>query len=82
MVHLLGDEPLSGCIPAFQSALIFSFPILRVPRLAATTAVVTFVAKLAIIANGLHWIPFCDDDSQTDNRRRRETVESDTQFKC
>ena len=45
MVLLPGDEPLSGCIPAFQSALIFSFPILRVPRLAATTAVVTFVAK-------------------------------------
>ena len=84
MVGCFGDEQLSGCIPDFQSALIFSLPLVPVSqRLAAATAVVTFIAKRQNwLSNGLRWIPFLDDDSQTDNRRRRETVESDmgTQF--
>ena len=74
---------LFGCIPDLQYALIFrlGLPILRVPWLAATTAVMAFVANdQNWLSNGLRWIPFCDDDSQTDNRRRRETVESGTQF--
>ena len=84
MVGCFGDEQLSGCIPDFQSALIISLPLVPISqRLAAATAVVTFIAKRQNwLSNGLRWIPFLDDDSQTDNRRRRETVESDmgTQF--
>ena len=79
MVGCFGNEPLLifGCIPDLQYALIFRLG-LPVPWLVATTAVMAFVAKNHNwLSNGLRWIPFCDDDSQTDNRRRRETVESD-----
>ena len=43
-------------------------------RLAAATAVVTFVAKRQNwVPNGLCWIPFLDDE-HSDNRRKRESA--------
>jgi hypothetical protein len=53
MVGCFGDVQLSGCIPDFQSALIFSLPIVPLSqRLVAATAVVTFLAKRQ---NWLSW---------------------------
>ena len=80
MVGCFGDSQLSGCIPAAQTALIISIPFVPISqRLAAATAVITFLAnRLNWISNGFRWIPFLDnDDSDSDNRRKRDTIESD-----
>ena len=79
MVGCFGAE-LSGCIPAAQTALIISIPIVPINRrLAVATAVLTFLAnRLNWKSNGFRWIPFLDNnDSDTNNRRKRETIESD-----
>jgi len=79
MEGCFGSGPLSGCIPAAQTALILTVsPGRLVTRLSVLAAakIVNYIAEAQDWnENGFRWFPFLDDDddnSETGNRKKRQ----------
>ncbi len=74
MARCFESGPLSGCIPAAQTALLLTVP--GIPGVTAAAKVVAFIAaKMDWSANGFRWFPFLgDDDSDSASRKKRQTT--------
>lgn len=83
MAGCFNRGPLSGCIPALQTALLIVVPGPRLSVLAGSKVVNYIARRLNWIENGFRWFPFLNDDDEDDNldmgnRNKRQTTDEHT----
>lgn len=85
MAGCFDSGPLSGCIPAAQTALLITVIPGRIGTrlsvLAAAKLVTYIAAEQNWVENGFRWFPFLDDDddnSDMGNRNKRQTTDEYT----
>ena len=83
MAGCFNRGPLSGCIPALQTALLIVVPGPRLSVLAGSKVVNYIARRLNWIENGFRWFPFLNDDDEDDNldmgsRNKRQTTDEYT----
>ena len=78
MARCFDSGPLSGCIPAAQTALLIVVSGPRLSVLAASKVVKYIARRLEWIENGFRWFPFVNEnynsESDTGGKKRRQIV--------